>query len=66
MGRGGLSTGLYDVRRPDGSTVALAADLDVASAIRSLTNGFGVFWISRDEVPARLDTIRGARRKEAG
>lgn len=63
--RGGLSTGLYDVRRADGSTLALAADFSVADALRSLPEADGVFWVSRSEVPARLDRIRSVRKKEA-
>jgi hypothetical protein len=62
--RGGLSTGLYDVRREDGSTIALAADFGVADALRSLPEAEGVFWIALDEAPARLDTIRLGRTRE--
>lgn len=65
MSRGGLSTGIYDVRRPDGSTIALAADFAVAEALRSLPDAAGVFWIALDQVPTRLATIRDGRRKEA-
>jgi hypothetical protein len=59
MKRAGLTTGMYDVRREDGSTMALHDDYRLAAMRRKMDpEADRIWWIRRDQIVERVLTMR--------